>query len=327
VSLYEPASGDYTTTPEGLTGASDRPRGAVCACCSTSLSARRRRGFEAEGINQYRNQRSAQPHLYSREGSVWRATVSIFQAHDLIQVNTRIGAINATHDTGAFPGTRGVEDAFLARQLGRIKASIESSWNARPYRIVIVDDTCGRQRFRVQFVVDLTMGSSGSNDYNVQFVNVPWGRGGATANGGVSHRSYVLQGSFGGMWNLADSRSASELGRGGAMEAHEYGHMLGLLDEYEEFEDFNRDGDGLDLVGGRWEADRGGMHYVYPSGDQEVARADGNLMHTPSGRIARPARYCITVLYAVLEVLRGEGRRVGDAYIEGQPRNTIGTMA
>ena len=127
------------------------------------------------------------------------------------------------------------------------------------------------------------------------------------------------------------------------LEAHEYGHMLGLLDEYFELRDIDGDGDGLDLIeynlntttptgrvfqnaGGRplpgydprrftyrWEADRGGMQYTWPAVTglpSEASPDERGFMGGMNERSATRRPYIITVAYAVIEVLRQNGRTV-----------------
>lgn len=325
MSLYDAPSRDYGSSADDVAGGTNQPRGSLCSCCSTVIRGNADRRYTVAGIAQMRHQDSILAGQVGRRGPVWKSAVTIDQPQRIIQVRTDLGAVNATGRTSHYPGTQAISNDRLNAELAAIKGAIERAWN-KPYTMVIVDDKCGEQRFVVQFVANLRVVSGTWGHYTIDFINVPGTNNALVDRGGIaSWRSWVQQEAFRAKFNLADARSASSFGsnRGDTLEPHEYGHMLGLWDEYVEFRDYNQDGDGTDRVNvngvTRWEIDRGGVKYDYPNGADEFARANGELMASMRHRRARPARYSISVQFAVKEILEAQGRRISNIYTVGQP--------
>jgi hypothetical protein len=85
------------------------------------------------------------------------------------------------------------------------------------------------------------------------------------------------------------------------VEAHEYGHMLGLKDEYNDHA-----------------RNRGGVEYILPDGTTQQAKGQEHLMDTMNKQQdARQARYAITIAYAVQDMLNDNGRAVSRNKIIG----------
>lgn len=320
MSLYDAPGRDYTSSPDDLEG-DNQPRGPLCSCCSTVIDGGADRTYSVSGVAQIHNRASRLAGTVARQGPRWRGQIKIDQPQRIIEVTLRLGAKNSTGATSRYPTTEAVSNEQFARELGTIKGTIERAWN-KPYTVVIVDDKCGEQRFQIRYVADLRVVTSTWGHYTIDFINVRNTRRDIfDPNGIASWRSWVAQGAWTAKWNLGGPRSASSLatGRSPVMEPHEFGHMIGLWDEYEEFRDLNADGDGNDRVNGVWEADRGGVNYRYPNGASETHAANGELMASMRQRRARPARYSISVLFAVKEILERQGRSIRNIYTIGQP--------
>ncbi|MEM9695759.1 MAG: hypothetical protein AAGA56_24665 [Myxococcota bacterium] len=305
------AADGFRSTPDALAGGPPTPRGQVCECCTNILRLDRR--FVLEGkleqlLSRESTGRESRPDgTNGRDRVEWKADVSIDGSRPKVTVKSRLRAINKTGDTRSYPGTVAMTDEELGRLLPPIAAHIERTWN-KPYVLRVIDDKCGEQRFPINFDVEFT---STSPHYDVHFVNVDGFGTLPDPRGVMSGRSYVAQADYFSKWNLRGPNGW--LGSRGTKrtEAHEYGHMLGLIDEYEELRDLNNDGDGLDgRINGRWEVDRGGMRYTFPNRPPEIARPNGELMSNMRQARARPARYGITVLYAAKEILERSGRTV-----------------
>ncbi|HAP40624.1 MAG TPA: hypothetical protein DCQ94_12835 [Nitrospira sp.] len=249
-------------------------------------------------------------------------------AAKVIYVTTRLSGVNGTRDLSR-ANTMPLTDAEIEAYYPKIIAAIRRVWNAKPYRLDITDDHCNAS-YRVEF--NPVFVSSGAH-YEITFYNEPFepnGRSNVSISNGTAN------------FNLGDSRSVKN-SRQAKLEAHEYGHMLGLLDEYFEFNDVDGDGDGLDLIeyqlntttptgrvfqnaSGRrisgydpsrftyrWEADLGGMQYTWPAVTglpPEASPDERGFMGGMNESTASRRSYAITVAYAVIEVLRRNGRTV-----------------
>lgn len=103
--------------------------------------------------------------------------------------------------------------------------------------------------------------------------------------GSESYRSYLLPSSYTAKFNLGESRSATV--------PHEYGHMIGLKDEYTDKDQ-----------------DRNGCIYVFYDGTKQKVGANRDLMSGMQNKTAQPERYCLTIAYAVVAIFAQNGIRV-----------------
>lgn len=281
--MAKSAGTDYTLTPDELTGLRTQSASAIAGCCTCVFRKDGKHGpfkkivqLKKDGVTpnkQYDNAFKAEIFI---DGAA---------ANRQVTVLTRLVALNATADTARYPGTIALEAADFAKKLEKIPPAIEAAWNARPYKLKVTDTTCGERTFNVQFNVNLT---PSSEHFTVDFVNVP-----ATSEDpkwvdykrDQSWRSQVNPGSNSAKFNLADVRSATNAGGGSTLEPHEYGHMIGLKDEYRDDA-----------------KDRNGCHYTFFNGITETVGPNDELMSSMRVTTAQPERYCITISYAVIAI-------------------------
>ena len=207
-----------------------------------------------------------------------------------VHVTTRIAALNKTSDTARYPGTVALTDADMAAKVAMIPGAIRSSWNARPYKLRITDSKCGERLYSVKFNADF---STSSPHYTVDFINVPDSVTTPDYKSIESSRSYVLSSSYTAKFNLDDSRSATKSSSDKTLEPHEYGHMIGLKDEYTD-----------------QPMDRNGCLYEFFDGTSQKVGANSDLMSNMKNKTAQPERYCLTIAYAVVAIFAQNGVRV-----------------
>lgn len=319
-------SGDYQEAREAARPANTR---SVRACCACRVYLDQRFEYPSSALRQKHNRRSSQADsLKPDRDDKWGAEVMIDGTANIIYVTTRLSGVNGTRDLSR-ANTTPMTDAQIKRHYPAIVSAIKRVWNAKPYRLDITDDHCN-----ASYLVEFNPVFVESNaHYEITFYNEPFepnGRSNVSISNGTAN------------FNFGDSRSVIN-SRRAKLEAHEYGHMLGLLDEYFEFNDLDGDGDGLDLIeyqlntttptgrvfqnaSGRqlqgydpshftyrWEADRGGMQYTWPAVTglpPEASLDDRGFMGGMAENTATRRPYIITVAYAVIEVLRRNGRTV-----------------
>lgn len=283
---------DFSLSPEELTGLRNQAASATANCCECAY---RKTGLQPKvsKIAQLRAD-GATPNGQTDNDWTGEVLVTANGSSGNVYVITKLQVVNKTADTTSYPGTRSVTDDDLDKKVQKIPGAIRAAWNDRPYKLKITDATCGQRTFEVEFNAEMV---SSGGDYSVDFINVD-GMGTANDPRGVkSGRSYVVAPNFA-KFNIGDSRSATD-GGASELEPHEYGHMLGLKDEYEDA--------GMD---------RGGCRYSMPGGDTETVGANGELMGSMSHKKARPERYCITVAYTVMSILTSNGFNVTACEIE-----------
>jgi hypothetical protein len=325
--------GAPSTTASGYQEARDAARPAntrsVRACCDCRVYLDQKFDFPKSALRQRHNSKSsAASTLKSGSEDKWGAEIMVDGAAKVIYVTTRLSGVNGTRDLSRAKTTP-MTDADIAGYYPDIVAAIKRVWNAKPYRLDITDDHCTGS-YRVEFNPIFVPSAA---HYEITFYNEPFepnGRSNVNISEGTAN------------FNFGDSRSVKN-SRQAKLEAHEYGHMLGLLDEYFELKDLDGDGDGLDLIeyqlntttrtgrvfqnaSGRsfsgydpsrftyrWEADRGGMQYTWPAVTglpAEGSADDRGMMGAMNESAATRRPYIITVVYAVIEVLRRNGRTV-----------------
>lgn len=292
------SSNDPTLTPEELTGLRDQAASATAGCCtcvfrkdgtqgpSGKLSQMRADGTTPNGTND----------------NAFKAEILIDQGGSpkSVYVVTRCKVVNATSDTTRYPDTATLTDEVVNERVAAIPKAIRKAWNAKPYKLKITDSKCGENTFTVKFDAPIV---TASHHYSLDFVNVI---DAATNNMGAnddyknikSGRSYISPGSFTGKFNLGDNRSATN-GGSSVLEPHEYGHMIGLRDEYHDV--------GLD---------RGGVQYEFFDGTTSLHAANGQLMGSMTTKTAQPERYCLTIAYAVIAIFATNGITVTGLEIE-----------
>ncbi len=284
---------DYSAEPEEITQLRNRTANARAGCCTCAF----RRSGRQGATGKLRQMRADGVTPNGQTDNSW--TGEVFVASDgtrgEVTVFSRIQAVNKTMDTVTYPQTTAVSDADLATRVVKIPPAIERAWNARGYKLKITDAKCGERVFDVKFIVRMV--ESGGH-YMINFVNVP-GMGTVNDAFGVgSGRSYILPPNRG-KFNLGDPRSASKDMGSECLEPHEYGHMIGLVDEY------------LDVG-----MDRGGVRYEFPDKSTETAAVNGELMGSMTRTTAQPDRYCVTIAYAAIAVLEANGCAVTDCVIQ-----------
>lgn len=309
---------------------------AVRACCECKVFQEGPFTRKANSLRQKTNPASTTPGaLKPDRADAWRAEILIDGLEKKIYVTTRLAGVNmmATRST---PEAKRMTDAQMQALYPDIVDAIRNCWNAIPYKLEIEDNKC-KAIYTVEFnpVFFLPNPHYTISFYNVDF-DAQMGRSAVGITDGTAH------------FNFGDSRSVIGNSKPGRLEAHEYGHMLGLLDEYFEFHDINKDGDGLDLTwkdkatgvrSGKFlqgpgtfynsaltaagydarvhelefEKDLGGIHYVWPAVTglpAEGSPDDSGLMGGMSEIRATRRAYINTVAYAVIDVLKANGRTV-----------------
>lgn len=305
---------------------------ATQACCTCKIVSDKTFKPPQDSILQKHHPRSSKSKGFRRlVDNVWDAEILIDGQGKKIYITTRMRAINETGDTTR-PGNSKISDSDLNKYKERIIRSIRKAWNSSNYTIDIIDDHCINS-YKIEFNPVFVQGNA---HYEVRFYNEP-----ILPNG----RSVVHVHDRVAVLNLGDPHSVKN-SRRATLEAHEYGHMLGLLDEYEELSDIDGDGDGLDLVEyelgtnkrtGRviqdadgqdhppkdkydpskfdykWEHDFGGVQYIWPevTGLPKEASPDTRgFMGRTHETLADRKVYLITVIYAIIDVLKQNGRSV-----------------
>lgn len=322
----ETSTGGYHEARDAAKPANTR---SVRACCACRVYLDRKFDYPDNALRQIHHPRSsAAKTLKPARDDKWGTEVMIDGEAQMIYATTRLSGVNGTRDLSR-ANTTPMTDAEVESHYPDIISAIKRVWNAKPYRLDITDNHCAAS-YRVEFNPVFVTSDA---HYEITFYNEPFepnGRSNVSISNGTAH------------FNFGDSRSVMRSSRV-KLEAHEHGHMLGLLDEYFEFRDIDGDSDGLDLIeyqlnttiptgrvfqnaSGRrlpdvdpkrftyrWGADLGGMHYTWPavSGLTPEASPDANgFMGSMSENTANRRPYIITVTYAVIEVLRRNGRIV-----------------
>lgn len=289
--MCNPSLTNYFARPEDITRVPSRPTTATSGCCTYTY--RRAGTFRSTGKIRQLRADGVTPN--GQNDIPWTGTVVINSDCDkgTVTVSHNIKAVNKTADTTSYPDTVAVSDADLTAMLEKVPPAIERAWNSRRYKLKITDNRCGERLFDVIFVVRM---SDSSPHYAINFVNVP-GMGTSNDVAGItSGRSYILPPDRG-KFNLGDSRSATDDGDE-CLEPHEFGHMIGLKDEY------------LDIP-----HDRGGVKYEFPDKTTETVAVNGELMGSMSNKKAEPIRYCVTIAYAAIALLEANGHAVTDCVI------------
>ena len=291
--MCNPTTVDYATDVEDITQLRNQAANAKNGCCTCAFrksgrfgSTGKLRQLKADGVTP--NGQSDSPWtgevFVASDGT--KGEVTVYQEHR---------AVNKTADAASYPGTTAVSDADLAAKVAKIPPAIERAWNGRAYKLKITDAKCGLWVFDVKFIVRMV---ERAGHYTINFVNVP-GMGTANDAYGVgSGRSYILPPDRG-KFNLGDSRSATDDADEECLEPHEFGHMIGLIDEYKDVP-----------------MDRGGVKYEFPDKSTETAAVNEELMGSMGFKTPRPPRYCVTIAYAAIAILEANGCAVTDCVIE-----------
>ncbi len=284
---------DYTAEPAEITQLRNQTASATAACCPCT--------YKKDGLFRstgHLQQLKADGRTYKGQpDGPWKGEVivSFDGSRGTVAVYTRFKALNKTSDTAHYPGTIPMGDADLAARIAKIPPAIERAWNAKPYQLKITDPLCGERLFVVHFHVRMVQ--SGEH-FTLDFVNLDLMSPLEDVYGLGSGRSYIVPPDRG-KFNVGDWRSATDDNAAyDCLEPHEYGHMIGLIDEY------------LDLG-----KDRGGVIYEYPDGRREKIEVNDELMGSMQIQTAQPSRYCVTIAYAAIEVLESNGIDVTDCEI------------
>jgi hypothetical protein len=288
-----PPTVDYSAEPEQITQLRNQSASARSGCCTCTF--RKSGRFNSTGKLEQLKADGVTPNGHHDNPWTGEVYVASDGARGEVTVFHRLQAVNKTAPTTTYPETTPVSDAELASRVEKIPPAIERAWNARGYKLKITDVACGERTFDVKFIVRMV--ESGGH-YVLNFVNVP-GMGTVNDVMGVSSgRSYILPPDRG-KFNLGDSRSATDHMGEQCLEAHEFGHMIGLIDEYRDVP-----------------MDRGGVKYVFPDRSAETAAVNGELMGSMATKTAQPNRYCVTIAYAAISVLEANGCTVTDCVIQ-----------
>lgn len=237
-------SDKFAMTPQEISGLRQKSSSAVRSCCDCVY--KDDRGRAVDGVRQVVNPRSAAqaggPDLFTINRTLdppeWAGEVMIDQVGRRVIVTTRMKLINKTGKRSSFTmsGSKANYPNYSDEELNiiyqtKIIPSIRSYWNTKPYAIEVID---GRCNIKYQVFFNPVLVTSGQH-YEIEVSN-------------SNLRSNVAQNRrTPSKFDLLDPSSAGNPKASPAtLEAHEYGHMLGLLDEYVELEDFSGDGDGLD---------------------------------------------------------------------------------
>ncbi len=287
-----PPTVNYAADPAEITELRNQTANAKAGCCNCSFSKSGK--FDSTGKIQQLKADGVTPN--GQNDSAW--TGEVFVASDgkkgTVTVFHRLQALNKTTDTTKYPDTTAVSDADLETMVAKIPPAIEKAWNAKGWKLKITDKKCGERLFDVKFTARMVASDA---HYKLDFVNVP-GMGTSNDVMGISSgRSYILPPNRG-KFNLGDSRSATD-GGDEELEPHEFGHMIGLKDEY------------LDVP-----HDRGGVKYEFPDKTTETVAVNDELMGNMAHKTARPNRYCVTIAYAAIAVLEANGCTVTDCVIQ-----------
>lgn len=164
----------------------------------------------------------------------WSGTIHIDPANKQITVTTNMLAINKTAKRlpgyGSYSANELGDDEFRLRA-SRIPGAIKSWWNAKPYRIRITTAECGTQNFRIMFnprIYFQTSEISGRKHYDAEIYNVSELNFSEVSSTRKILRLNISQQSTGTDRDSYDSPTAHT----DTLEAHEYGHMIGIRDLY-----------------------------------------------------------------------------------------------
>ncbi|MCO5065681.1 MAG: hypothetical protein M9924_14880 [Rhizobiaceae bacterium] len=220
----------------------------------------------------------------------------------MIYVNTRLKGNNYTEKSDISPGTIKVSDETFKKYLKSAETKINNAWNKGPYKLKITDKKCGEREFEVRFNVGFT---DESPHYEVYVVNSPKNEGLFDPFGHHTHVSWVDQEdhivklNIGGYWEDEYASTADPL-----TAPHEYGHMIGLLDEYQSF---------------RW--DFNGCKYKYNS--ENFGELFRNGLMSCDDMFAKPCRYLVTIADAVAKIFAENGVRVTNLEIKNHLEDEI----
>jgi hypothetical protein len=273
---------DYTAEPEEITQLRNQAASASAGCCHCACSWSGT--FESTGKLLQLALDGVTPNGEKDRSWTGEVYVASDGTRGTVTVYHRLKAVNRTGDTtGRYPETIPMTNEDVAKRVAKIPAAIEKAWNDKPYQLKITDEICGERLFDVRFHVRMV--ESGEH-YTLDFVNVPGMGTRDDAEGVGSGRSYILPPNRG-KFNLGEGRTATDNNPfENVLEPHEFGHMIGLIDEY------------LDT-----EYERNGVRYEFPNGTTETAGVNEELMGRMTHKTARPSRYCVTIAYAAIKVL------------------------
>lgn len=279
---------DFDLPADELTGLRSKSNSASAACCDCVY---RKDGVHGSSgkISQIKFDGATKN---GQKDTAFKAEIIIdSQAADKkVHVLTRMAAVNRTSDTARYPGTLAMTDTDMQAKVAMIPAAIRRAWNARPYKLKITDSKCGERLYDVNFNPSF---STSYPHYQIDFINVPDAVVTPDYKSIASSRSYVLPSSYMAKFNLDDSRSATQPSSANTLEPHEYGHMIGLKDEYTDPK-----------------MDRNGCIYEFFNGTIQKIGANGDLMSGMKTKTAQPERYCLTIAYAVVAIFAQSGVRV-----------------
>ncbi|MCO5065682.1 MAG: hypothetical protein M9924_14885 [Rhizobiaceae bacterium] len=202
-------------------------------------------------------------------------------------MSTRLQAQNVTADVDRFPGTIALGEAEFRERVDRIAPAINAIWNAGSRKIRIRDEKCGERIYDVEFNVVFAE----PPHYKIEFVNVPETVTALDENGEESYDTYTNMSAQSAKFNLGDTESAANNQSVRIYtEPHEYGHMIGLLEEYADEARNIR-----------------GCLYRHFGAPPEIEVSQRGLMGHGEDIGVLPARYFLPVADAVLKMLEAKG--------------------
>lgn len=264
--LYEIVHSELTTKPTDLSSIREfANRGATCCDC---LLREETIFFGSNQIFEYDLTLKEKGH----RPLGFKSEIIIDGYSNEIHVLTKLYASNDTSDA-SIAGNVAITDRELKKHIDLTKNSIESVWNSAITRIRMKLSGCPEKTYRVIFHIDFVR-FAGDAHYLVSYVNVPgeianidkerdnldsWPHVGTFRKGTEPYRFATLNITFDRTNGFSPSLVA----------AHEYGHMLGIPDEYLDYEE-----------------DQGGVAYYYKKHSEphvilyavEAPYADGYLM-------------------------------------------------
>lgn len=296
---------DLEDSPDHLLGETQNSPTATAGCCFGTYVDDDIHAAATEITQLDRNQ---QPNRGN--GNRWPARIVINCAENKIWVTIIVQFEDKSADTELFPGT--VAHGEIYREAVQAMNAAQNSWNRRGYKLNIVDRKCGRKLYDVVF--EFRQFRQGERPHiTMWLVNVPRRDKNIQERFRpplTSYRSYVTANPERNpypnfcKYNVQDSGALS----------HEFAHMIGLKDEYYDY-DNNRGGSRYEMLDGSVE-----FGYPHRSGiNGDVAPVAGtrfspqaDILNSGDRKAGPPIhpRNCITVARTVRAILNRRGHQV-----------------
>lgn len=294
---------DPETTPDDIKPRTSGLPSATAGCCFDRYEDAGPHPQTRELMQYDQSQRQLKRH-----GNAWKSVLTVHCASSKVIVTTRFSLRNKSLETPRYPGTTHMSDDEIKTKARRFLRNAQTKWNTRKYAIKVIDEKCGEKTYRVEFRLEEPTSPNTPAHVNIDLVNANPGSRvyePAPYNKMTIGRSYFVP--------SATSADLCKLNINDDVLAHEYAHVIGLLDEYYDT--------GMDRAGCRYTMPDGATVYGLPNRDtirnQDVPAGvqfarEADILNSTAKRGGSPRhpRYCITIAMRTRYILNKNGHNV-----------------